>query len=193
MDSTKTSRNIRCELNSVIKRLGISVNLMAEDTKQSPQLITNNRHTTDASPASAVKDAAYLQDTLFNNQMAAIYFSSVAMFNDSDWAEQFHDAPFATLDAIHALEKRIEPIQDQVNDFTHDPYEKWNRSREKRETAKKLRQERIQLISLMVLYECQLEEVTHGDLVADTQKFNKKHGKIGGKSVWLKNKSKFWS
>lgn len=193
MDSTKTSRNIRCELNSAIERLGLSVNLMAHDTKQSPQLITNNRHTTDASPVSAVKDATYMQDTLFNNQMAAIYFSAICMYNDGDWAQEFQSAPFATLDAIQTLEKRIVPIQEQVNEFIHDPYEKWSKSHENREQVKRLRMARIQLISLQLLYASQFEEVTRGDLVAETQEFNKKHGKIGGKSIWAKNKSKFWS
>lgn len=184
MDSTKTSRNIRCELNSAIKRLGISVNLMAEDTKQSPQLITNNRHTTDASPASAVKDADYLQDYQFSNQMAAVYFEAIKMFSTADWSPKFRDAPFAMLDAIDDQQKQVGALRCRVKSFMRDlPYEKWDR--EQRKVAEQYSEAMVKLISMGLLFTGQFEEVAHQDMLQVVRDSNR-HNKLGGKSKWLK-------
>lgn len=184
MDSTKTSRNIRCELNSVIKRLGISVNLMAEDTKQSPQLITNNRHTTDASPASAVKDADYLQDYQFSNQMAAIYFQAIQMFNTADWSPQFRNAPFATLDAIDDQRETVTDLRHKVKCFMRDvPYEKW--SHDQKRQAESYSDSMVKLVSMELLFTSQFEEAAHQDMLQVVSNSNK-HNKLGGKAKWLK-------
>lgn len=184
MDSTKTSRNIRDELNSAIQRLGISVKLMAEDTGQSPQLITNNRHTTDASPASAVRDADYLQDYQFSNQMAAIYFQAIQMFNTADWSPRFRNAPFATLDAIDEQQKQVGELRCRVKSFMRDlPYEKWDR--EQRKAADQYSDSMVKLISMELLFTGQFEEVAHQDMLQVVRNSNK-HNKLGGKAKWLK-------
>jgi len=184
MDSTKTSRNIRDELNSAIQRLGISVKLMAEDTGQSPQLITNNRHTTDASPASAVRDADYLQDYQFSNQMAAVFFQAIQMFNTEDWAPQFRNAPFATLDAIDDQRKIVVDLRHKAKHFMRDiPYEEW--SHDQKKTAENYTDSMVRLVSMVLLFIGQFEEVSHQDALKAVRNSNK-HTKLGGKSKWLK-------
>lgn len=127
MDDLKTSRAIHEPFDAVLKCLGISVKLMAHDTKQSPQSITNSRHTADTTPANAVKDANYLRDYRFSNQMAAIYFEAIQMFSTADWSPKFQDAPFATLDAIDDQREVIQHLRCKVKTFMRDqPYESWD-------------------------------------------------------------------
>ena len=67
----------------------VGVSEMAKDLKTSKQDISNHSHAIDTAPAKAVEYATYLHDPKFNQQMAAIYFEAISMFDPSKWAKQF--------------------------------------------------------------------------------------------------------
>ena len=92
----KTSRNIRQPLATAVKRNEIDAACMAHDLKISPQSLNDHVKRTDAPAKNAVEYATYLHDPKFNQQMAAIYFEAISMFDPSKWAKQFQNAPYAT-------------------------------------------------------------------------------------------------
>jgi len=175
---TKTSRDIRGALQSAIKRGFISINYMAHDTKQSPQAVTNHQHTMDASPAAAVKDAEYLDDPLFNSQMAAIFFESVAMFDTKQWSSKFQDSPFATWWTLRDIERERLALGDEVGRFLKEPRKNWTDE----QNAKSIHfmEMLLKTISLGSLLAKQLEEVVDNDLVKMIHDFNEQQGNLGG-------------
>lgn len=183
MDVIKTSRDIRIFFDNAMKRNDVSAKLMAEDTGQTAQGIANNRHTVDTTAANAVKDAAYLRDYRFSNQLAAAYFEAIQMFDTEDWSPKFRDEPFATLDAIDDQRATVIELRRQVKTFMRDrPREKWTHDQCKK--AELYSYERIKLISMELLFNGQFEDVSCQDMLKIVHEANK-HNKLGG-FKWLK-------
>lgn len=179
MDSlSKTSRFICGALRSAMQRGDVTTKYMAEDTKQSAQAITNHRHTMPATPAAAVKDANYLQDFKFNGQMAAIYFGAVAMYNQCEFSEKFQGQPTATWIELRDTEKDRFPLGDKMARFIKYDQDTW--SDEEKEDMSQFIELLLRTISVSTLLAQQLEEVLGIDLVECANKFNKRHGDLGG-------------
>ncbi|WP_204120209.1 hypothetical protein [Levilactobacillus wangkuiensis] len=178
MKVMKTSRNIRGALNSAIHRSHVFTNWMAKDTAQSPQTITNGRHTMDTTPDNAVRDSVYLRDSKFNSQLAAIFFESVAVFDTRQWSEKFRDSPYATWWALRSVEHKRLELGDEVDEFIKDPRSEWSDDQKKEITEFMTGLQKT--ISLASLLTEQVEEVTGIDLVKSNHKFNESYGDLGG-------------
>lgn len=178
MKTMKTSRDIRGAIDAAISHNRVFVKLMAKDTAQSPQTITNSRHTMDTTPDNAVRDSMYLRDSTFNSQMAAIYFEAIAMFDTKQWAAKFRDSPYATWWALRSVERKRLALGDEVGEFLKEPRADW--SDEQNKEAIEFMTGLLKTISLSSLLAKQLEEVVENDLVKLIHEFNESQGDLGG-------------
>lgn len=178
MKVMKTSRDIRGAIDEAISRNHIFVKLMAKDTAQSPQTITNSRHTMDTTADNAVRDSMYLRDTEFNSQMAAVFFDSIAMFSTNQWSEKFRDSPYATWWALRSVEHKRLELGDEVDEFIKGPRSKW--SDDQKEELLEFITGLQKTISLASLLAKQIEDVTGIDLVKSNHEFNQEQGDLGG-------------
>lgn len=177
MKTMKTSRNIHGAINSAIHRGKVLVKWMAKDTAQSPQTITNSRHTMDTTPDNAVRDSMYLRDATFNNQMAAVYFEAIAMFDTKQWASKFRDSPYATWWALRSVERKRLALGDSVGEYLKNPRSGWDDEQNKE--AIEFMTDLLKTISLSSLLAKQLEEVVDNDLVKLIHEFNQEQGDLG--------------
>ncbi len=167
-------------LDDFIKRSGMSVNQIARGTHQSPQLVTNNRHTSDMTPDNAVRDARYFQDYPFSNQAAAVFFETVCLFNSDQWTPEFKNAPYATLDAIKDQWEKVQGLCDPALDTARDkPEDKWNR--DERKDSNQMQGDMVKMISLMMLFIWQYAQLSGDDPMALLRDFNRRNEKMGGK------------
>ena len=172
----KTTRNISKPLWQAIKDNQVGVNEMAEDLKTSKQNISNHSHGINTTPAKAVEYATYLHDPKFNQQMAAIYFEAISMFDPSKWAKQFQNAPCATWVQLRDVEEHRMELGDKVMEFVVNDRKDW--TAEQQQMAQDWMTGLLKTISLSSLMAKQFSEVAHYDLIGKEQDFNSKYAGI---------------
>lgn len=172
----KTTRNISKPLWQAIKDNQVGVNEMAEDLKTSKQNISNHSHGIDTTPAKAVEYATYLHDSKFNQQMAAIYFEAISMFDPSKWAKQFQNAPYATWFQLREIEKKRIAMGEDVFAFAVNDHHKW--TAEQKHLAHDWMIDLLKTISLSTLMAKQFSEVADYDMVDWTKQFNQEFGGV---------------
>lgn len=172
----KTSRNIRQPLATAVKRNEIDAACMAHDLKISPQSLNDHVKRTDAPAKNAVEYSTYLHDPEFSQQMAAVYFYAISMFDSSKWAKQFHDAPCATWVQLRDVEKHRMELGDKVMEFVVNDRKDW--TAEQQQMAQDWMTDLLKTISLSSLMAKQFSEVAHYDLIDKEQDFNSKYAGI---------------
>ncbi len=172
----KTSRKIGKPFHVALKRDEVNRDDMAEDLKTTKQTISHHATDFDCPPDMAVKYSEYLHDPKFNQQMAAIYFDAISMFNPNQWAKQFQNAPYATwVQLRHVEEKRLK-MGSEVMDFACDGTNTW--TDEQRKMAHDWMIDLLKTISLSSLMAYQFSEVANLDLVNMSKSFNKQFGDL---------------
>lgn len=172
----KTSRNIRQPLATAVKRNEIDAACMAHDLKISPQSLNDHVKRTDAPAKNAVEYSTYLHDSKFNQQMAAIYFDAISMFDPSKWAEKFQDAPYATWFQLRSIEKKRLGMGEEVFEFAVNDRKTW--TPKQNQMAHEWMIDLLKTISLSSLIAKQFSEVAHYDLVGWSKNFNEKFGGV---------------
>ena len=172
----KTTRNISKPLWQAIKDNQVGVNEMAEDLKTSKQNISNHSHGIDTTPSKAVEYATYLHDPKFNQQMAAIYFEAISMFDPSKWAKQFQNAPYATWFQLREIEKKRIAMGEDVFAFAVNDHHKW--TAEQKRLAHDWMIDLLKTISLSTLMAKQFSEVADYDMVDWSKQFNQEFGGV---------------
>lgn len=172
----KTTRNISKPLWQAIKDNQVGVNEMADDLKTSKQNISNHSHGIDTTPAKAVQYSTYLHDSRFNQQMAAIYFDAISMFDPSKWAEKFQDAPYATWFQLRSIENKRLGMGEEVFEFAVNDRKTW--TPKQNQMAHEWMIDLLKTISLSSLMAQQFSEVAHYDLVDWSKNFNEKFGGV---------------
>ena len=172
----KTTRNISKPLWQAIKDNQVGVNEMAEDLKTSKQNISNHSHGIDTTPAKAVEYATYLHDPKFNQQMAAIYFEAISMFDPSKWAKQFQNDPYATWYQLREVETKRLAMGNEVFDFVVNDRSTW--TDHQKQLAKQWMIGLLKTISLSLLLGNQFSDVAHYDLDNMQKTFNSEFGGI---------------
>ncbi|MCT2899351.1 hypothetical protein EFM54_10230 [Lentilactobacillus buchneri] len=172
----KTTRNISKPLWQAIKDNQVGVNEMAEDLKTSKQNISNHSHGIETTPANAVEYATYLHDPKFNQQMAAIYFEAISMFDPSKWAKQFQNAPYATWFQLREIEKKRIAMGEDVFAFAVNDHHKW--TAEQKHLAHDWMIDLLKTISLSTLMAKQFSEVADYDMVDWSKQFNQEFGGV---------------
>lgn len=172
----KTSRNIHKPLATAIKRGDVKAVYMAHDLKISPQSLSDHVKRTDAPVKNAVEYSTYLHDSKFNQQMAAIYFDAISMFDPNEWAQQFHNAPYATWFQLRDIEQERLDIGEKVFKFVVHDRRKWTDVQ--KELAHTWMIDLLKTISLATLMAQQFSEVANYDLVNLSKDFNQKFGGV---------------
>ena len=172
----KTSRNIRQPLATAVKRNEIDAACMAHDLKISPQSLNDHVKRTDAPAKNAVEYATYLHDPKFNQQMAAIYFEAISMFDPSKWAKQFQNAPYATWFQLRKIEKKRIAMGEDVFAFAVNDHHKW--TAEQKHLAHDWMIDLLKTISLSTLMAKQFSEVADYDMVDWSKQFNQEFGGV---------------
>lgn len=172
----KTSHNISKPLSDAMSRQNIKGEFMADDLKMSAQNLSNARHDIDTTPDKAAMFSEYLADTKFNQQMAAIYFDAISVFDPDKWAKKFRDAPFATWVQLRNVEKRRMEIGEKVFDFGVKDRSEW--TKEETELAYEWMNGLLKTISLATLMASQFADMAHYDLDILVEKFNRLWGGI---------------
>lgn len=172
----KTSRNIRQPLATAVKRNEIDAACMAHDLKISPQSLNDHVKRTDAPAKNAVEYSTYLHDSKFNQQMAAIYFDAISMFDPSKWAKKFQNAPYATWVQLRIIEQRRLKMGEQVFEFAINDRSTWTKAQNK--LAYQWMIDLLKTISLSSLMAKQFSDYADYDLIDLKKKFNEKYGGV---------------
>lgn len=172
----KTSRNIRTFLRDAMKHNQIKDTYMAHDLKLTNQSVSNHMHGYDTPADKAVKYSTYIHDPEFSQQMAAVYFYAISMFDSSKWAKQFHDAPCATWVQLRDVEEHRMELGDKVMEFVVNDRKDW--TAEQQQMAQDWMTGLLKTISLSSLMAKQFSEVAHYDLIDKEQDFNSKYAGI---------------
>lgn len=167
----KTSRDISEPLDNAMKRQNIQQTYMADDLGVSKQNVSNARHGFDTTPEKAMWFSQYLGDSKFNQQMAAVYFDAVSMFDANQWAEKFRDSPYATWVQLRAVEKHRMGIGEDVFEFGVKDRSEWTDAEHK--MAYEWMIGLLKTISLASLMATQFSDMAHYDLDNFIKKFNR--------------------
>lgn len=173
----KTSRNIGGALKQAIKRNEVDQGFMAHDLDTSSPAISNHTGKFDAPIDMAMKYSTYLDDPVFNQQMAAIYFDAIAMFNPKEWAEQFRDSPYAIWIKLRTIEKERLAMGDDVLAFAMEKRSGWTEQQTKQ--AMKWMIGLLKTISLASLMAKEFSDVAQYDLHQMEVDFNQSFGDTG--------------
>lgn len=174
MGFMKTSRDIKKALNGAMKRQSIQSNLMASDLGVSPQILSNHRHVKDATPEKAVMYSQYLRDYKLNNELAAIYFDAVSMFDPNKWAVKFRDDSTMTWLQLKATETQRLALGDKVFEFAVNDPKEW--TKDENAMAYEWVIGLLRMISLSSLLAHQFSEIAGYDLDKITNQVNKEWG-----------------
>lgn len=172
----RTSQDISDPLAAVFDRQHIQQNLIAHDLGMSKQNVSGAVNGDRTTPENAVKISRYMHDPKFNQQMAAIYFDAISVFDPDKWAKKFRDAPFATWVQLRHVEQHRMEIGEKVFDFGVKDRSEW--TKEETELAYEWMNGLLKTISLATLMASQFADMAHYDLDSLVEKFNRLWGGV---------------
>ncbi|MEY2374563.1 hypothetical protein AB3X83_04790 [Lentilactobacillus buchneri] len=172
----KTSHNIGKFLKSALKRDQIDEGAMADDLGVTRPSIANHTGKYNAPIDMAAKYSTYLHDSKFNQQMAAVYFDAISMFDPSKWAKQFQNAPYATWFQLREIEKKRIAMGEDVFAFAVNDHHKW--TAEQKHLAHDWMINLLKTISLSTFMAKQFSEVADYDMVDWSKQFNQEFGGV---------------
>ena len=172
----KTSRNIGKFLKAAMKRDEVDEGYMADDLGVTRPSIANHTGKYNAPIDMAAKYSTYLHDSKFNQQMAAVYFDAISMFDPSKWAKQFQNDPYATWYQLREVETKRLAMGNEVFDFVVNDRSTW--TDHQKQLAKQWMIGLLKTISLSLLLGNQFSDVAHYDLDNMQKTFNSEFGGI---------------
>lgn len=159
-------------LDEVLTRQDVNAQYMAGDLEIPPSKLSKDRTGFGKSdPNTTAKYAQYLHDQRFNTAMAAKFYSTLAEFSTSQWAEKFQDSPFATWNEQLWTEDDRRKLGVPAHKIMLKPKDKW--TNEERSIVMNWLIKLLQTIQITTTTAIQTAEVAEIDLPELIQSINK--------------------